>query len=182
MKSLKGKLILDHGKLAGSEFHRTVVLVCQHDAAGAFGLVLNRRTDRTVGESIAASVPEAVGALPVFLGGPVQPQALSFLIREPGMPDANVMSGLHLAHSLDELAGADGNVSPQRQFKFFAGYAGWGPGQLDNEMQRDAWLVHPASLELVFHSQPAELWRSILRGLGGEHRLLADAPDDLSWN
>ena len=182
MKSLRGQLIFDHGKLTGSEFHRTVVLICDHDAAGAFGLVLNRPTEHTVGEAIAADLPGKVQELKLFLGGPVQPQAISYLIRDASLANANVMPGLQLSHSLDDLLEPAENVSPMRQFKFFAGYAGWGPGQLDGEMKVDAWLTHPASLELVFHPQPEQLWKLILRQHGSTLRLLADAPDDVSWN
>jgi putative transcriptional regulator len=66
--------------------------------------------------------------------------------------------------------------------KIFAGYAGWSPGQLDDEMKRHTWMTHPASLELVFHSQPGQLWQMILREKGWKYKLIADAPDDPSWN
>jgi putative transcriptional regulator len=64
----------------------------------------------------------------------------------------------------------------------FAGYAGWSPGQLDDEMKREAWLTHPASIELVFSSDAGELWKTILRQKGWKYRLLSDTPEDLSWN
>src|SRR5512147_2878805 len=103
MKSLKGQFILDHGKLAGSFFHRTVILICQHDAEGAFGLVLNRDTGNKVGEALVASLPETLKELPLYLGGPVQPQALSYLYSDAFLPNANVMPNLQLEHSLDGL-------------------------------------------------------------------------------
>ena len=175
-------MIFDHGKLTGSEFHRTVVLICDHDAAGAFGLVLNRPTEHTVGEATAAGLPDTVRELKLFLGGPVQPQTISYLIRDAARADANVMPGLQLSHSLDDLLELAEDISPVRQIRFFAGYAGWGPGQLDGEMKAEAWLAYPASLELVFHPQPEQLWKLILREHGPDLRLLADAPDDVSWN
>jgi putative transcriptional regulator len=67
--------------------------------------------------------------------------------------------------------------------RIFAGYAGWSPGQLDDEMQRESWMAHPASIDLVFHHKPKELWRQILLEKGDfPHRLLASSPEDLSWN
>ena len=185
MKSLQGQLLLDGGKLAGSEFHHAVVLICRHDLEGAFGLVLNRPSEQTVAESLTATLPETAQELPLFLGGPVQPQALSCLIHEPAvgaLTTTHVLPGLRLAHQLDELLEFEGKFVPFKQIKFFAGYAGWSAGQLDKEMQDAAWLTHPASIELVFHSQPAELWRLILRGKGPQYRLLAEAPDDVSHN
>jgi len=186
MKSLKGQLLLDGGKLAGSEFHHTVVLICEHDPDGALGLVLNRVSELTIAESLLAPLPEAVQELPLYIGGPVRPQALSCLIQGPAdageLTAAHVLPGLRLTHDLDELLEPTGNSVSFQQIKFFAGYAGWSPGQLDAEMQDAAWLTHPASLELVFHPQPAELWKLILRGKGPKYQLLAEAPDDISNN
>lgn len=181
MKSLKGQLLLDGGKLVGSEFHHTVVLICQHDSDGAFGLVLNRASEHTLDESVTATLPTAVQDLPLFLGGPVQPQMLSCLLYNPTseMTAAQVLPGLRLAHDLEEIIELGENF---QQIKFFAGYAGWGPSQLDNEMARNDWLTHPACIDLVFHSQPIDLWRLILRSKGPAYRLLAEAPDDVSNN
>src|SRR5512138_3029472 len=78
-KFLKGQLLLDSGQLRGSFFQRTVVLICQHDGEGAFGLVLNRSSGSSAGDMIVADLPEPIKACPLFVGGPVQPSALSFL-------------------------------------------------------------------------------------------------------
>ncbi len=181
-KFLKGQLLLDSGELRGSFFQRTVVLICQHDAEGAFGLVLNRATGTNAGDMIVADLPELLKACPLFLGGPVQPSALSFLHSDSFIPEANVLPNLNLGHSLDSLVELGDSFSATRKLKMFAGYAGWSPGQLEDEMKRKAWLTHPASLELVFDAQPEELWKRILRDKGGQYRLLAQMPEDLSFN
>src|SRR5689334_16095949 len=100
---LKGQLLLDSGQLHGSFFQRTVVLICQHDSDGAFGLVLNRATGSNVGEMIVADLPDTLKGFPLYLGGPVQPSALSFLHSDSFIPDANVIPNLTLGHSLDSL-------------------------------------------------------------------------------
>jgi len=181
-KSLKGQLLLDNGRLQGSFFHRTVLLICQHDDEGAFGLVLNRPTGNKVGDALTANLPDTLKTQGLFLGGPVQPQALSFLHSDSFLPDANVMPNLNLDHSLDNLVELGGSFSPTQQIKVFAGYAGWSPGQLDDEMKRNTWLTHPASLELVFHAKPEELWPLILKEKGWQYRLLSQQPEDLSFN
>ena len=181
-QSMQGKLLLDGGKLQGSFFHRSVVLICQHDSEGAFGLVLNRTSDSKVGQALVANLPEAVEEQPLFVGGPVQPGTLSFLHTDTFLIDSNVMPNLSLGHSLDALMDLSESFSPTQKLKLFAGYAGWTAGQLDNEMAREDWLVHPASLDLVFHPDPALLWKQILRQKDAMRRLLADSPDDLSWN
>ncbi len=84
-------------------FHQTVVLICQHDDEGAFGLILNRSSGSKVGELIVADLPDTLKDAPLFLGGPVQPGALSFLHADNFIPDANVFPNLNLGHSLDDL-------------------------------------------------------------------------------
>jgi putative transcriptional regulator len=179
---LKGQLLLDSGQLSGSFFQHTVVLICQHDAEGAFGLVLNRAMGKNVGEVIVADLPEALKDCPLYEGGPVQPSALSFLHSDALLLDGNVIPNLSLGHSVDELVELGEAFSTTRKLKMFAGYAGWSPGQLENEMKHKAWLTHPASLELVFDPAPEQLWQVILRRKGGKYRLLAQSPEDLSLN
>jgi putative transcriptional regulator len=193
-KFLKGQLLLDSGQLRGSFFQRTVVLICQHDSEGAFGLVLNRATGSNVGDMIVADLPGALKSSPLYLGGPVQPSALSFLHSESFLSEATappvvdigsdgfVLPNLTLGHSLDELMEMGELGASTRKLKLFAGYAGWSPGQLEDEMQRKAWLTHPASLELVFDTDPTKLWQQILRSKGWKYKLLSQMPEDLSLN
>jgi len=181
-KSLKGQLLLDGGKLRGSFFHRTVVLICQHDPEGALGLVLNRASGKNVGDMIVADMADALRKQPLYLGGPVQPSALSYLHADNFLLNANVLPNLNLGHSLDDLTEIGQSFSTTQQVRIFAGYAGWSPGQLDEEMKRDSWLAHPASVDLVFNAKPEELWQTILRQKGWKYRLLSHTPEDLSWN
>jgi putative transcriptional regulator len=182
-KFLKGKLLLDGGDLTGSFFHQTVILVCEHNAEGAFGLVLNRSSGSKVGELIVADLPESLKDAPLFLGGPVQPGALSFLHADNFIPDANVFPNLAVGHSLDDLVEVGESFSAGKKVKMFAGYAGWSPGQLEGEMKRKSWLTFPASVELVFDTPPAQLWPKILKSKGGwKNKLLSQMPDDPSLN
>jgi putative transcriptional regulator len=181
-KSLKGQLILDNGKLRGSFFHRAVILICQHDSEGAFGLVLNRSTNNKVGEAVVANLPDTLKEEILYLGGPVQPQALSFLHNDAYIPDANVLPNLNLGHSLDGLMEIGESFSSTQRVKIFAGYTGWSPEQLDDEIKRDTWMTHPASVDLVFCPKPEQLWQTILREKGWKYKLISDAPEDPSWN
>jgi putative transcriptional regulator len=182
-KFLKGQLLLDSGELQGSFFARTVLLICQHDAEGAFGLVLNRTTNNKAGEVIVADLPPALKEQALFVGGPVQPTALSFLHSDAFLPDATVLPNLSLGHSLDTLIEIGESYAPTSKVKLFAGYSGWSPGQLEGELKRKAWLTYPASLELIFDTPPEKLWQTVLRRKGGwSNRILAQSPEDLSWN
>lgn len=182
IKNLKGQLLLDGGKLAGSFFHRTVVLICEHNAEGALGLILNRNSGNKVGEMIVADLPEDLKEQPLFTGGPVQPAALSYLYSDTFLAEANVVPNLNLGHSLESLVDIGESFSSTQKIKVFAGYAGWSPGQLEEEMKRGAWLVHPVSLDFVFKTNPQKLWQTILDKKGWQYRLTAQSPEDLSWN
>lgn len=182
-KSLRGQLLLDSGQLTGSFFHRTVLLICQHDEEGAFGLVLNRPTNNKVEEALVADLPDSIKDQLLYLGGPVQPNALSYLFTDTFLPDASVLPNLDLGHSLENLIELGQSFSPNQQVRLFIGYAGWAPGQLDDELKRQAWVTHPASIDLVFQSDSKDLWRQILRQKDDwRFRMLSDLPDDLSWN
>ena len=180
-KYFKGRLLLDGGNLRGSFFHHTVVLICEHNAEGAFGLVLNRVAGSKIGEVIVADLPDTLKESPLFLGGPVQPGALSFLHTDTFIPDADVLPNLALGHSLDDLVDIGESFSPAKKVKMFAGYAGWSPGQLEEEMKRKSWLTFPASLELVFETPPEALWQKIVKSKGGwKNKLLSQMPENLS--
>ena len=136
------------------------------------------------GDLLDESLPDGVDREPLYWGGPVQPQALCCLVHHSSIgagADGFVVPGLRLAHALGDLGTTDTGADAVR-YRFFAGYAGWAAGQLDNEMDHEAWLTHPASLDLVFHPDPVDLWQTILRRKGPEYRLLAATPEDVTRN
>jgi putative transcriptional regulator len=182
-KSMRGQLLLDGGNLAGSFFHRAVVLICQHDREGAFGLVLNRKSGGKVGELIVADMPEALRDEAVYLGGPVQASALSYLHSDADVVEGNVFSNVALGHSLETMVELTEASPVGQRLRVFAGYSGWAPGQLEDELKRGAWVTHPASVELVFNAETDALWRSILLSRAEwQFRLLANAPEDIGSN
>ena len=140
------------------------------------------RQVKSTEQELKHDLPESLKECPLYLGGPVQPTALSYLHADSFIPDANVLPNLTLGHSLDALMEIGESFSATRKVKMFAGYAGWSPGQLEDEMKRQAWLTHPASVELVFETDPDQLWRLILERKGWKYKLLAQTPEDLSAN
>lgn len=187
--SLKGQLLLDGGALSGSWFHRSVVLVCEHNEQGAFGLVLTRPSDSRVEDVLEADLGSVIGGQTLFGGGPVQPTALSFLRATESPSDlmpstqALVLPGIVLGHQLEDLVDLAKASATPGPLRVFAGYSGWSPGQLEGEMKRKSWLTEPATPELVFKVSPDALWRHILkRRAKWEERLLGDSPEDLAWN
>lgn len=181
-ESLQGRLILDSGRLIGSYFDRSVILICRHDASGCFGLVLNRPTGRTLGTAVKESLGESISKIPLHQGGPVQSETVNFLqINETGS-HAEVLPGVSLSVVPTVLEGETWKKGMERKVRAYVGYAGWTGGQLENEMEEQCWITHKATTELVFHKNPKELWKQILTEKGGLFALMARSPDDPSLN
>jgi putative transcriptional regulator len=179
VESLAGKLLISSPSLVDPNFRRTVVLMTHHDEEGAVGLVLSRPSELR----IADAVPD-LGDLPfaddvVYVGGPVQPEAVVVLVeldepREDAEPIVGQVAYMPPGVETWELAASRARV--------FAGYSGWGPGQLEGELEETAWIVARAEPEDVFAPDPDELWRTVLQRKGGMYSLIATMPYDPSRN
>ena len=180
MESLRGQLLISGGGLFDPNFRHAVVLVGQHDEEGALGVVLDRRLDVTVAEGIPPLASLVPPGEHVFRGGPVQPHqpVLVAELVHPGLADLLVFGSVgFLVGDVSEDARHD-----IRRARIFAGYSGWGPGQLEAEMERDSWILEPAREEDVFTNDPESLWSRVLERKGGKYRRLARMPYDPSVN
>jgi putative transcriptional regulator len=162
-------LLVAMPQLLDPNFHRTVVFLIEHDEGGTFGLVLNRGTDLPVGQLCESlGIPwRGQARQEVGWGGPVQPEH-GWLLLGDAAPDhletEVVMDGVRFSRSPDVLR--EVAKAPPRRFRAFLGYAGWGPGQLREELIQGAWLVAPASAEFVFDAPRETLWEDVVRHLG----------------
>ena len=185
MDSLRGRLLVAGPTLQDPNFVRTVVLVGEHNDDGALGVVLNRPSDTTVGEAVP-DLEDLTGAEdPVHVGGPVQPSAVLVLAEyEEPATAAQLVTGCvgFLALEDEEEQVVDRDGTQLKRARVFAGYAGWGPGQLEDELERDDWIVADADDEDVFDEDAATLWSRVLDRQGGHLRLLARMPLDPSAN
>jgi len=156
-------------------FRRTVVLVLEHTADGAMGVVLNRESETRVVEAIPALASLAEPDELVRIGGPVSPQSVVALgdFGRPEEADTQVVGSLG---TLDPEAANES----LRRVRVYAGYAGWSPGQLDGELEAGAWIVHDADPEDPFHL--GDIWADALARKGGSYRLMATMPADPSLN
>jgi putative transcriptional regulator len=180
MESLKGRLLIAGPGLFDPNFRRTLVLIAEHTDEGALGVVLNRPT----GVLAADAVPALAGVVgsdePLCAGGPVEPQA-AVILAEFDRPDsAEVLVFGSIGFLIGEL-GPD-SLDGIRRARVFAGYAGWGPGQLEAEMELGGWIVEPALPEDLFTADPEGLWARVLRRKGGTFAMMALMPVDPSMN
>ncbi len=179
--SLKNNLLVSMPQLTSPNFHQTVSLICQHDANGAIGIIVNRLTDHRMGDiftqlSLPVSNLERTEQ-PVFEGGPVHPElGLVIHAEEGGENDwdssLEIGGGLWLTSSRDILGAIAGGRGPRRAIMSL-GYIGWGPGQLEAEIQENSWFHAPPDHGLIFNTQIDQKWRQAAELLGIDYARLS---------
>lgn len=194
MDDLSGHFLIAETELQDPNFFRTVVLLLHHNREGAFGLVVNRESEVTVGEVIEGMEQSALAAFPLYVGGPVQ-QNYVFVLHSPiadrynsehaETPCEGIRFEPSFQHILDYTESEDYLAAPEAErprIRVFAGYSGWGPGQLEGELDEDAWLILPARADLVFEAHSTEGWKKALSQKGGFYRIVAETGFKPSMN
>jgi putative transcriptional regulator len=177
-----GVLLIADPFLKDPNFMRTVVFLTEHREDGTIGFVLNRQYENTLDELI----PEVEGyKLPVYYGGPVQMNTIHFLHRYPLeiQGGIEVTKGVYWGGDFDAVIDLinTGKADPEK-IRFYIGYSGWSPGQLETEMAEKTWLTVEAARNLVFHQNAEEIWKDSLKHLGGEYEMMVNFPIDPQLN
>ncbi|GAB3846628.1 YqgE/AlgH family protein [Hymenobacter terrigena] len=181
-----GTLLISKPFLGDPNFERSVILLCRDEPTdGSFGLVLNRVTSLVL-DDVLDLPPEATAAamVPIYVGGPVEPNTLHYLHRRADLPGATDLGqGVYWGGDFEILLGLLGSGAVVADdVRLFAGYSGWSAGQLAVEMQGQSWIRHPASAGKVFTLASDAFWREILREKGGKFKVLANYPVDPRLN
>jgi len=179
MNSLQGKLLVSSPALVDPNFRKTVVLITHHDEEGAMGLVLSRPSEVAASEALPALDGLPGSGDPVFVGGPVQPEAFMALAEFEDVHDAAAAIFGDVGFVGAEAEPGDLDV---RRLRLFAGYAGWGPGQLEAELQEPSWIVVGAEANDPFADDPDALWRDVVHRKGGSFSLMENMPFDPGLN
>ena len=180
MESYQGQLLVSNSNLYDPNFRHTVVLIGEHDEAGALGVVLNRPLDVTVAEAVPPLGEVVPPGEQIFQGGPVQPTAPVLVadLTDPTLADIPIFGSIgFLIGEVSEEA-----TAAIRRARVFAGYSGWGAGQLEAEMAADSWLLDPARPDDVFTDDPDGLWSRVVRRKGPDFELLSRMPFDPRLN
>lgn len=178
----KGSLLIAKPFLGDPNFERGVILMCEHEAPGSFGFVLNQVTDLFLGDVLEETIYQDI---PLHLGGPVEKNTLHFIHRRPDLISGgaeimkDVFWGGDFAH-LQTLINM--NTISQDDVRFFIGYSGWSGGQLEDELNLESWIVTNTSSNFIFDTLPGDFWREILKSMGGEYRSIAHYPTDPRLN
>jgi putative transcriptional regulator len=181
MESLAGNFLIASPSILDPSFRRTVVFITAHTDEGAVGLIVNRCSESTVRETVPQLAPVTDLDDLVFVGGPVNPDGVAVLAEFDDPDDAGVVVLDDVGFMALDEALEDEPPRVQRT-RVFAGVAGWGPEQLDDEFEREDWIVEAADSNDIFTSDPDGLWSTLLRRKGGQYELVARMPLDPSLN
>jgi putative transcriptional regulator len=178
----KGRLLASEPYLADPNFERTIILLTEHNQDGTVGFVLNKPS-----ASLVTEVMEDIKNIQskVYIGGPVQQDTLHFIHRNPNIEDSiEVIDGIYWGGNFDQiLLFIETKQLDISTIKFFLGYSGWSPGQLEEELNMNSWIVSDqVTQDLIFETPPEMMWKKSLQNLGGRFSIYSNYPVDPSMN
>jgi len=180
-KPVKGCLLISEPHLPDNNFERSVIYLCEHNENGSFGLVLNKESDFVLDELV-----KDVGLdFPVGIGGPVENNTLHFLYRNNDFIEGGVKLGdnVYWGGDYEQIIDWAKIGLAENNLLFFVGYSGWSSGQLEEEIDRHSWIVYPnATEQLVFDTRKKNLWKAVLKEMGGRFSVFANYPSDPRLN
>ncbi len=179
----KGTLLISTPEVDSGLFFRAVVLVCEHNQNGSFGLVINKKLDLDLPEEIVNIQNLSNPHVGIRAGGPVQTNQMMLLHTSSKIPNQTmqVCDEVYLGGDLQFLQEAMSD-SNGPEINLYFGYAGWGGGQLEREFLDGGWFLQPANARVIFHMPPEKMWALLLREMGGKYASLSMIPEDLSVN
>ena len=181
----KGSLLIANPVLPDPNFSRTVILLCNHNDQGSFGLVINRSTQLKAPDLFSSiDILKSYNAK-IYIGGPVSQSMVFYLYRSSrNVIDLDeICSGVYLGSNLETLESLYLDIeNPEENIRFYLGYSGWSDGQLDGEMEQNSWLVQDANEQFVFLDSENLIWPKAVNSLGEKYQYLTKAPVNPQWN
>tara|TARA_B100000686_G_scaffold346731_1_gene433982 strand:+ start:743 stop:1306 length:564 start_codon:yes stop_codon:yes gene_type:complete len=181
----KGYFLIANPVLPDPNFSRTVVLICNHNEDGSFGLVVNRSAQINAEEVFSNNEIFKGESCKIFVGGPVSQTQVFYLCRSetdiPGLQQ--ICPGVQMGMNRETLEAVTPKLhNPSEDIRFYLGYSGWAAGQLEGEMERKSWLTCKAEKDFVFGNPEQGIWPGVVRSLGKEYEYLLQAPINPSMN
>ena len=177
-----GILLISDPFLKDPNFIRTAILLCEYNAKGSFGFVLNKPYHLNIGELIEGLEGNDFD---VYIGGPMQQNTVHFIHQCPDFisDGTEIKKGIFWGGNFEQVkALLHTNSLTQKDIRFFVGYSGWSEGQLEGEIADKSWITRSCSNRLVFSQQSDQIWKDALKGLGGEYELMPNYPLDPQFN
>lgn len=178
----KGAILIAEPFLGDPNFERTVVLLCEHNEQGSFGFVLNQKIETSLNDLTEGKF---YGDNEIYVGGPVQQNTLHFIHRLGDLIENSVeiMKGLYWGGDFEQTQSlVNTGVIQEKDIRFFLGYSGWGVEQLNNELEQNSWIVTESNPTFIFDTKAMDIWRLILKNMGGKYKQLSNYPIDPRLN
>jgi putative transcriptional regulator len=182
IKPEKGRLLISEPFLPDPNFERTIILLCENNEEGSFGFVLNKPSLANVSD-VMDDIKEFDS--PAMVGGPVQQDTLHYLHRQRGVDDAvEILDGVFWGGNFERILFLlETRQLAHKDIRFFLGYSGWSPGQLEEELNQDSWIVSDqVNEELIFDTEPEGMWKKTLKVMGGRFSIFSNYPKDPRLN
>lgn len=181
IKPKQGTILISEPSLRDYFFRQSVVLLAEHNDEGTFGLIINKPTEAKLRE-VLKGFPYYKH--PVYLGGPVKTDNIFYLHTHPEVEGSlQIMDGLYWGGDIDMLRELwrNGEIRPD-DIRFFMGYAGWSPNQLDREISEKSWVLSHSTVREIINDHPESLWRDYLKSMGQDYAIWANFPADPTLN
>ena len=181
----KGYFLIANPVLPDPNFSRTVVLLCNHDEQGSFGLVINRPATISAKEVFEEMGVSDSPSRKIFVGGPVSPAQVFYLCRSKiPLPELDaICDGVYMGMSWELLDNLMKRIEDtKKNIRFYMGYSGWGTGQLAGEVERLSWLTCAAQSEFIFQENEESIWAHTVKSMGKNYEYLIKAPVNPQWN
>lgn len=179
----KGSFLIASPEVDKGLYSRSVILLCEHNPGGSFGLIINKPLEIELPEELINAKEINNDKISILSGGTIQPNQMMLLHSNHTIPDQTlkVCNGVFLGGNLEFLQ-EEVIAQTQSDIRLCFGYSAWSAGQLERELLAGAWFLHPASDAYVFNTPPEKIWKSILKDMGGDYAILSTMPNDLSLN
>jgi putative transcriptional regulator len=189
-ESLRGHFLIASKNLRDRNFFKAVVLMLEHNDDGAMGVVINHPMDVSVSTALSKHFEMSRAGQCLLAGGPVEENALLILHNstdydqehDPVVPGVFVGTSPDVFEKVVESSLQDDDSGNDFQFRIYAGYSGWGAGQLEQEMNHGDWFTLPASAEMVFDREPYDVWEEAMKQLHERKRFFPNQPPNPEWN
>ena len=177
----QGIILISEPSLRDFYFRQSVVLLAEHNAEGSFGIIINKPIETRISE-VLKDFPDV--DMPLYLGGPVKTDSLFFIHTKEDIANSlKIIDGLYWGGDIEVITEMISmGLINENEIRFFIGYSGWNPNQLDREIKEKSWVLSHTSAEEIINKQPKKLWPGYLRSMGSDYAIWANFPSDPSYN
>ncbi len=180
-KPKQGSILISEPSLRDFYFRQSVILLAEHNEEGTFGVIINKPIEAKLKDIIKGFTGYT---LPVYLGGPVKTDSLFFIhTRDDVAQSLPIMQGLYWGGDLDAIREMlKKKIMLPDEIRFFVGYSGWSPNQLDRELKEKSWVLSQTTVPEIINNPPETLWSNYLKNMGQDYAIWANFPADPTFN